>query len=129
MKAPSTFPRFNREDGGGPGMFTLGTSITTGRWKTTPRQNLTCCYTPRNTAECCSMQVDALAAFLRTLKHDQVKQVLNELDQKLMQLVDIGLNYLSLGSDTASLSGGESRRIKMVKHLGSSLTDLLYIFD
>jgi excinuclease UvrABC ATPase subunit len=75
------------------------------------------------------MQVDMLVEFLSTIKHQPVKSVLNELIQKLTHLVDIGLNYLSLSRETSSLSGGESQRIKMVKHLGSSLSELLYIFD
>jgi excinuclease UvrABC ATPase subunit len=83
----------------------------------------------KNIAECSDMQIDALVKFLNTVKNKSVKPVLNELIQKLTHLSDIGLNYLSLSRETSSLSGGESQRIKMVKHLGSSLSGLLYIFD
>lgn len=90
---------------------------------------LSCKIQGKNIAECSDMQVDELVDFLKTLKHNSVKPVLNELIQKLTHLSDIGLSYLSLSRETSSLSGGESQRIKMVKHLGSSLTGLLYIFD
>lgn len=49
--------------------------------------------------------------------------------ERLRNLVDIGLGYLSLDRETATLSGGESQRIKMIRHLGSSLTEMMYIFD
>src|SRR5688500_3189559 len=90
---------------------------------------LSCKIQKKNIAECSDMQIDELVEFLKTLKNNSVKPVLNELIQKLTHLIDIGLNYLSLSRETSSLSGGESQRIKMVKHLGSSLTGLLYIFD
>jgi excinuclease UvrABC ATPase subunit len=93
------------------------------------RKILSCKIHGKNIADCSNMQVDALAEFLRSLKHDPVKPVLSELIHKLTHLTDIGLNYLSLSRETASLSGGESQRIKMVKHLGSSLVGLLFIFD
>ena len=93
------------------------------------KQVLSCKIQGRNIAECSDMQIDALVKFLNTIKHRSVKPVLSELIQKLTHLVGIGLNYLSLSRETSSLSGGESQRIKMVKHLGSSLTGLLYIFD
>jgi excinuclease UvrABC ATPase subunit len=90
---------------------------------------LSCKVRGKNIAECSDMQIDALVESLKTIKHAPVKSVLNELIQKLTHLSDIGLNYLSLSRETSSLSGGESQRIKMVKHLGSSLSELLYIFD
>jgi excinuclease UvrABC ATPase subunit len=90
---------------------------------------LSCRIQGKNIAECSDMQIDTLVAFLRKIKNKPVKPVLDELVQKLTHLIDIGLNYLSLSRETSSLSGGESQRIKMVKHLGSSLTGLLYIFD
>ncbi|MBC8831396.1 excinuclease ABC subunit UvrA, partial [Escherichia coli] len=49
--------------------------------------------------------------------------------ERLQHLIDIGLGYMTLDRQTASLSGGESQRVKMIRHLNSSLTDLLYIFD
>ncbi len=88
-----------------------------------------CTIQGMNIAECSDMQIDALVTFLKTINNKLVKPVLNELIQKLNHLSDIGLNYLSLSRETSSLSGGESQRIKMVKHLGSSLSGLLYIFD
>ena len=55
--------------------------------------------------------------------------MVDNLIERLQHLVDIGLEYLSLDRETDTLSGGESQRVKMVKHLGSSLVDVMYIFD
>jgi excinuclease UvrABC ATPase subunit len=75
------------------------------------------------------MQISHLIEFLKTIRNNPVKTVLDELIAKLNHLENIGLSYLSLNRETSSLSGGESQRIKMVRHLGSSLSGLLYIFD
>jgi excinuclease UvrABC ATPase subunit len=75
------------------------------------------------------MQVDELIQFIKTLESGKVQNVINATARRLQHLNDIGLGYLSLERETATLSGGESQRVKMVKHLGSSLTDIAYIFD
>jgi len=80
-------------------------------------------------ADCSNMQVNELIAFLQTLKNDSLQTLIQELIKRLRHMEEIGLHYLFLNRETASLSGGESQRIKMVKNLGSSLTELLYIFD
>lgn len=90
---------------------------------------LRCKINGKNIADCCSMQVNELMAFLQAIQNNLLQSVIQELIDKLNHLEEIGLNYLSLNRETSSLSGGESQRIKMVKHLGSSLTGLLYIFD
>lgn len=90
---------------------------------------LACTINGKNIAECAAMQVDALAAFMENIRLKSVATITAELQKKLAHLTETGLGYLSLDRETASLSGGESQRIKMVKHLGSSLTGLLYIFD
>jgi excinuclease UvrABC ATPase subunit len=82
-----------------------------------------------NIAELSAMQVDELAKFLRTVSARQVGPMLDALVQRLDNLVTIGLGYLSLDRESATLSGGESQRVKMVRHLGSSLTDITYVFD
>lgn len=90
---------------------------------------LSCKIEGRNIADCCNMQIDDLLEFIKTLKDDSVKPLLEAIIDNLSNILAIGLGYLTLSRDTSSLSGGESQRIKLVRHLGSSLTDLTYIFD
>ena len=83
----------------------------------------------RNIADMSSMQVSDLAALVRNLKAPQAAPMLAALAARIENLVTIGLGYLSLDRESSSLSGGESQRVKMVRHLGSSLTDITYVFD
>ncbi|AEI66233.1 ATP-binding cassette domain-containing protein [Corallococcus macrosporus] len=83
----------------------------------------------KNIAECSAMQVSDLAAFVRNISAPSVGPMLEALARRLDNLVTIGLGYLSLDRESSTLSGGESQRVKMVRHLGSSLTDVTYIFD
>jgi len=85
-----------------------------------------------NIAELSAMEVDDLLPVIEGLEASvgpEVAPIVRTLSQRLRHLVDIGLEYLSLNRETDSLSGGESARVKMVKHLSSSLMDLIYIFD
>lgn len=93
------------------------------------KEILRCKIQGKNIAQCSELQVTTLLEFLKTIRHAQVRTVVDELVARLAHLDEIGLSYLSLSRETATLSGGESQRIKMVRHLGSSLTGLLYIFD
>ncbi|MGB3337354.1 MAG: excinuclease ABC subunit UvrA [Devosia sp.] len=83
----------------------------------------------KNIAELSAMQVSELAEFVRKIEAPQVGPMLQALALRLENLVTIGLGYLSLDRESSTLSGGESQRVKMVRHLGSSLTDLTYVFD
>ncbi|CAL9344805.1 UvrABC system protein A [Nocardiopsis dassonvillei] len=83
----------------------------------------------RTITECSAMQVDELAAFVRSLDEPSVKPLLDSLGHTLDSLVEVGLGYLSLDRESGTLSGGESQRVKMVRHLGSSLSDVTYVFD
>jgi excinuclease UvrABC ATPase subunit len=82
-----------------------------------------------NIAELSAMQVSDLAREVRTIEAPQVGPMLEALALRLENLVTIGLGYLSLDRESSTLSGGESQRVKMVRHLGSSLTDITYVFD
>ncbi|KSU22019.1 Excinuclease ABC subunit A-like protein of unknown function [Lactococcus lactis subsp. lactis] len=75
------------------------------------------------------MPISELYMFIRKIESPNLKIILDDLLKKLKSLEEVGLSYLSLNRPTTSLSGGESQRIKMTKHLNSALTDILYIFD
>lgn len=92
-------------------------------------QVLACRIKGKNIADCCTMQIDDLLEWVRTLDDKQVAPLLLAIIKNLENLLAIGLSYLTLSRETSSLSGGESQRIKLVRHLGSSLTDLTYLFD
>ncbi len=83
----------------------------------------------RNIAEMSAMEVDELIEVIRAIKAPEAAPIVATLTARLQYLIDIGLEYLSLNRETDTLSGGESQRIKMVKHLGSSLVDVMYVFD
>ncbi|MDP4333894.1 excinuclease ABC subunit UvrA [Curtobacterium sp. A7_M15] len=80
-------------------------------------------------ADVCSMQITDLAAWLRGIDEPSVGPLLDGLRDAVDSFVEIGLGYLSLDRPTGTLSGGEGQRVKMVKHLGSSLSDVTYVFD
>jgi excinuclease UvrABC ATPase subunit len=80
-------------------------------------------------ADACAMQVSDLAGWIAGLDEPSVAPLLATLRETLDSLTEVGLGYLSLDRESASLSGGEAQRVKMVRHLGSSLTDVTYVFD
>ncbi|MEU4762334.1 excinuclease ABC subunit UvrA [Actinosynnema sp. NPDC023794] len=83
----------------------------------------------RNIADLCRMQISDLADWVRDLDEPSVAPLLVNLRRALDSFVDIGLGYLSLDRPSGTLSGGEAQRTKMIRHLGSSLTDVTYVFD
>jgi excinuclease UvrABC ATPase subunit len=83
----------------------------------------------KSIADACAMQISDLAAWVSALDAPSVAPLLAALRHTLDSFVEIGLGYLSLDRPSGSLSGGEAQRTKMIRHLGSSLTDVTYIFD
>jgi excinuclease UvrABC ATPase subunit len=83
----------------------------------------------KNIADLCTMQISDLAGWVRDLREPSVTPLLTGLQHLLDSFAEIGLGYLSLDRPAGTLSGGEAQRTKMIRHLGSSLTDVTYVFD
>ena len=90
---------------------------------------LSCKINGYNIAQMAAMEVSELIEVIRDIKDPKAAPIVQTLVQRLQHLVDIGLEYLTLSRETDTLSGGESQRVKIVKHLSSSLVDVMYIFD
>jgi excinuclease UvrABC ATPase subunit len=93
------------------------------------QDTLKCKINGYNIADLTSMEIPELIEAVKEIKVAAAEPMVKALLERLGDLVDIGLEYLSLNRETDTLSGGESQRVKVVKHLGSSLTDVTYIFD
>ena len=83
----------------------------------------------KSIADACAMQISDLADWVRTIQGPGLEPLLNALRDTLDSFVEIGLGYLSLDRPAGTLSGGEAQRTKMIRHLGSALTDITYVFD
>ena len=93
------------------------------------RPRSSCKIDGHNIAELSAMEIGELIRVVREIDDPVAAPIVATLVERLQHVVDIGLDYLSLNRETDTLSGGESQRVKMVKHLGSSLVDVMYIFD
>lgn len=83
----------------------------------------------KSIADCVQIPIDELMDFLKGIRNPNVEIILSDLLNRLESMISVGLGYLNIGRKTSTLSGGESQRIKMTKHLNSALSDVLYIFD
>lgn len=90
---------------------------------------LSCKINSKSIGDCADMSISELKYFLQIISEPKVQTVIDDLIKRLNTLEEVGLDYLTLNRTTNTLSGGESQRIKMSKHLNSSLCDVLYIFD
>ncbi|MCL2610919.1 MAG: excinuclease ABC subunit UvrA, partial [Defluviitaleaceae bacterium] len=90
---------------------------------------LSCKINGYSMADLTAMQVDELIKVIEKIENKEIAPVIDNLKKRLTDLVNIGLDYISLNRETSTLSGGESQRIKMVKNLSSALSDMIYIFD
>jgi excinuclease UvrABC ATPase subunit len=90
---------------------------------------LSCRIDGRNIADCAALEITDLLPVIRAIDARPAATMVAAMLERLEDLISIGLGYLSLDRQTSTLSGGESQRVKMVRHLGSSLTDMTYIFD
>ncbi|MEV4175938.1 excinuclease ABC subunit UvrA [Nonomuraea sp. NPDC049709] len=93
------------------------------------KEVLACKINGRNIAEFAALEADDLIEAVREITSPHVSTVVQNLLERLGHLVDLGLDYLTLNRETSTLSGGESQRIKMIRHLNSSLVEVAYIFD
>ncbi|MBL1226331.1 excinuclease ABC subunit UvrA [Enterococcus sp. BWR-S5] len=92
-------------------------------------KTLSCKINGKHLGDCLAMQLDELKLFLEQLKPKETQQVTEKIIQQLDYFCQVGLDYLSLSRETGTLSGGESQRIKLIRSIGSSLSDMLYILD
>lgn len=90
---------------------------------------LNCKINGYNIAQMAAMEVAELIKLIEMIKDPTAKPIISNIVSRLQSLVNMGLDYLALNRETSTLSGGESQRVKMIRHLNSSLTDMMYIFD
>ncbi|MEV0401534.1 excinuclease ABC subunit UvrA [Actinoallomurus sp. NPDC050550] len=109
-------------------VVTTGRCMSCGGTRLNP-EALACRVDGKNIGECMAMEVADLSRFVAAVEEPEVAPVVSALTHRLGGLTGIGLGYLSLDRESVTLSGGESQRVKMVRHLGSSLTDMTYVFD
>lgn len=92
-------------------------------------KSLSCKVAGYSIDEMCAMEFTQLVRVLETIRDPRVKTIVDTLTASLNRMIEIGLPYLSIDRESATLSGGEAQRLKLVRYMGSSLTDMTYIFD
>lgn len=90
---------------------------------------LNCKINGYNISQLAAMEVSELIKYIELIKDPIGEPIISNMARRLKSLVDLGIDYLTLNRETSTLSGGESQRVKMIRHLNSSLTDMMYIFD
>lgn len=93
------------------------------------KEALACLINGKNIHELSQLQLNQLLSFLNDIENETVRTVLEQLRQRLTNLINIGVGYLNLSRETRTLSGGESQRIQLAKQLGNSLTEMIYVLD
>ena len=93
------------------------------------REVLSCKIADASIADLCALELSDLLQFITKINESSVETLLESLTEKIARMIAIGLPYLHLHRETHSLSGGEAQRLKLIRYMGSSLSDMLYIFD
>ncbi|GAA3016997.1 ATP-binding cassette domain-containing protein [Tetragenococcus solitarius] len=109
--------------------FTTQTPCASCCGKRLNQDTLKCKIQGYSIADMCELELTELLKVIQSIKDDSVSSLLNALKSSIARMIEVGLSYLQLNRATSTLSGGEAQRLKLVRYMGSSLSDMLYIFD